>query len=537
MQPIKTAYDRIPFQTKVMLLMTILIFSIFLVLTMYIFYTMQQSIKAEIGEKALAVSETIAHSPDTIKGFEESDPSRVLQPLANSIQEEIDAEYIVIGNTEEIRYAHPIEDRLGKKMVGDDNERALEKGESYISEKEGSLGPAIRGKSPVIQNGEVVGVVSVGYLLSDVNSVIWNKNQPIILLFFLFLLIGMGGAVFIGKHLKRLLFQMEPQEIAVSLMQKEAILESAKEGIVAVDTSNIITSINEAARELLNVENKTAKELIGQSLSHFTSVSLLDKASDRRPNQDREVILEQDIVLMNIYNLIKKEERFGAVAIFRRKTELENVTKELTNIQQYADGLRAQTHEFTNKLHTISGLLQLNHVEEALSLIQENFNQQTQMSESNREEIKDPAIQALLIAKQHQAEEKGIRFFMQEESQLEKTVSSLYQDVLLKIVGNLLDNAFQAVTQSPEVHLFMTDMGQDIIIEVDDNGPGIPPGQEETIFQAGYTTKESTDNGKGLSIVQKAVHLLQGHIFIEPSELGGARFLVIIPKEDHLHEE
>src|SRR5699024_9812340 len=155
--------------------------------------------------------------------------------------------------------------------------------------------------------------------------------------------------------------------------------------------------------------------LIGQSLSHFTSVSLLDKASVRGPNQDREVILERDIVLINIYNLIKKEEQFGAEAIFRRKTKLENNTKVLTNIQQYDDGLRTHTHEFTNKLHTISELLQMNHVEGALSLIQENFNQQTQMSESNREEIKDPAIQALITAKQHQAEEKGIRFFMQEE--------------------------------------------------------------------------------------------------------------------------
>src|SRR5699024_12865433 len=152
-------------------------------------------------------------------GFEESDPSRVLQPLANSIQEEIDAEYIIIGNTEEIRYAHPIEDRLGKKMVGDDNERALEKGESYISEKEGSLGPAIRGTSPVVQHGEVVGVVSVGYVLSDVNSIIWNKNQPIILLFFLFLQIDMGREVFIGSHLKRLVSQIEQQDRAVYIMQ------------------------------------------------------------------------------------------------------------------------------------------------------------------------------------------------------------------------------------------------------------------------------------------------------------------------------
>src|SRR5699024_2865594 len=346
MRSFKTAYDRFPFQTKVMLLMTLLIFSIFIVLTVYIFHTMQQSIKEEIGEKALAVSETIAHSPDTVEGFEEKEPSKTLQPLANSIQKEIDAEYIVIGNTEEIRYAHPMEDRLGEKMVGDDNERALEEGESYVSEKEGSLGPAIRGKSPVIHDGNIIGVVSVGYLLSDVNAIIWNKNQPILLLFVLFLLVGMGGAVFIGKHLKRLLFQMEPQEIAISLMQKDAILESAKEGIVAVDTANTITSINESAKEILNIEHLREQKLIGQSMSSFTSNTLLEKTSDHKANQDREVILEQAIVLMNIYSLIENEEQYGAVAIFRRKTELENVTKELMNIKQYANGLRAQTHEF-----------------------------------------------------------------------------------------------------------------------------------------------------------------------------------------------
>src|SRR5699024_7915169 len=286
--------------------------------------------------------------------------------------------------------------------------------------------PAIRGKSPVIHDGNIIGVVSVGYLLSDVNAIIWNKNQPILLLFVLFLLVGMGGAVFIGKHLKRLLFQMEPQEIAISLMQKDAILESAKEGIVAVDTANTITSINESAKEILNIEHLTEQKLIGQSLSSFTSISLLEKASDHKPNQDREVILEQAIVLMNIYSLIENEEQYGAVAIFRRKTELENVTKELMNIKQYANGLRAQTHEFTNKLHTISGLLQLNHVEEALTLIQENFNQQLQTPGERAKFIDDPSIQALIVAKQYQAKEKGIQFSLQEESQLNGTVSSVY---------------------------------------------------------------------------------------------------------------
>ena len=86
-------------------------------------------------------------------------------------------------------------------------------------------------------------------------------RDDLLLLFVLFLLVGMGGAVFIGKHLKRLLFQMEPQEIAISLMQKDAILESAKEGIVAVDTANTITSINESAKEILNIEHLTEQKL------------------------------------------------------------------------------------------------------------------------------------------------------------------------------------------------------------------------------------------------------------------------------------
>src|SRR5699024_11718984 len=76
----------------------------------------------------------------------------------------------VIGNQDEIRYAHPLEDRIGKQMVGDDNERALQKGESYVSRSKGSIGLSIRGKTPIIKDGEIVGVVSVGYLLDDINT-------------------------------------------------------------------------------------------------------------------------------------------------------------------------------------------------------------------------------------------------------------------------------------------------------------------------------------------------------------------------------
>src|SRR5699024_8113996 len=119
----------------------------------------------EVGKKALATSTTISNSPTIINAFDEEDPSAQIQAYTKSIQDKIDAEFIVIGNQDEIRYAHPLEDRIGKQMVGGDNERALQKGESYVSRSKGSIGLSIRGKTPIIKDGEIVGVVSVGYLL------------------------------------------------------------------------------------------------------------------------------------------------------------------------------------------------------------------------------------------------------------------------------------------------------------------------------------------------------------------------------------
>src|SRR5699024_7163498 len=122
-----------------------------------------QNIQEEVGKKALAVSETISSSPSIIQAFNEEDPSKNIQAFTEKVQDQIDAEFIVVGDQNEIRLAHPLEDRLGKRMVGDDNERALKKGESYVSRKEGSIGLSIRGKTPIVKDGDVVGVVSVGY--------------------------------------------------------------------------------------------------------------------------------------------------------------------------------------------------------------------------------------------------------------------------------------------------------------------------------------------------------------------------------------
>ncbi|MCP5762683.1 two-component system sensor histidine kinase DcuS, partial [Klebsiella pneumoniae] len=75
------------------------------------------------------------------KAFQSENPSRWIQPIAENVRLQSDAEFVVVGNREGIRYAHPLPDRIGKEMVGGDNEPGLLHGQSYISKAVGSLGP------------------------------------------------------------------------------------------------------------------------------------------------------------------------------------------------------------------------------------------------------------------------------------------------------------------------------------------------------------------------------------------------------------
>ena len=58
----------------------------------------------------------------------------------------------------------------------------------------------------------------------------------------------------------------------------------------------------------------------------------------------------------------------GAVVTLRDRTELEELTRELGGARSVTDALRAQAHEFSNRMHTVAGLLELGEHDEALSL-------------------------------------------------------------------------------------------------------------------------------------------------------------------------
>jgi sensor histidine kinase regulating citrate/malate metabolism len=219
----------------------------------------------------------------------------------------------------------------------------------------------------------------------------------------------------------------------------------------------------------------------------------------------------------------------GAIATFRDQTELEELARELQGARTSAETLRAQAHEFANKLHTIAGMLELGWHQEAVAYITRATQQQQEWIDELPRRIADPALAALLIGKASVASERGISFSLTPESQLD--AHDGLGEMLSTIVGNLVNNAFDAVEGQPrrEVTLHIRDHDAAVQLEVRDSGPGVPPALASRIFEAGYSTKATSagQRGIGLALVKRLVLQRAGEVSVRND--GGAVFTVRLP--------
>ncbi|PEQ94153.1 histidine kinase [Bacillus sp. AFS006103] len=520
--------------TKLMLGIFILIILIGGIFEITFKNIMESNLKHEKGTKALSVAQSISNMPEIQKAFSSSDPAAIIQPLAEKIRKQVGAEFIVIGNRNEIRYSHPDPNRIGQKMVGGDNARVF-KGESVISESIGTLGPSLRGKAPIISAGKIIGVVSVGYLQTDIEKEVAKIRSKIFITTMIILLGGLLAALLISLNIKRAIFGLEPKEIAWMYQEKHAILESIHEGIIAIDTDGRITVVNETAHKILSVPSDVL--LRGRMIDDvLKNTHLYEVVRTGQAEYDRELTISDEVFLVNripIFN--KKEEVIGAVASFRNKSELSNLMQELSHVKAYAEGLRAQTHEYSNRLYTLLGLIQLGSYKEAIDFISKEVDVTQGFISFLMKEIPDPIIAGFILGKASLSSELKINFTIDRESSFSDVPAEISRDALVTIIGNLVNNAFEAVRENEKeqkkVSLFLTDLGKDLIIEIEDNGKGIDTSMGEQIFQAGFSTKSRHSNaGIGLSLVKESIRVLGGNITFSSQEGEGTIFTVAIPK-------
>jgi len=291
-------------------------------------------LEEKIGKQALQVAQTVAKIPLVRQQIIKLQPEGKLQQLAEEIRLQTGAEFIVIGNIEGVRFSHPKPERIGKKMVGGDNTRALERGESYISRAVGTLGPSIRGTAPIkTKDDGIVGVVSVGYLLEDVHHIVHEQQFKGGVLVGVLMLIGIFGAVHISNHVKQKIFGLEPEQIARLFSERASIIESIREGIVAIDRDSKVTVANRMAIE--SVGCKTEEELLGKQIREVLPGAQLSRVLDGGEQRfDHEFEVQGTMMILNTVPMIENDEIVGAVASFRRKDELDILAKQLSQVKE-----------------------------------------------------------------------------------------------------------------------------------------------------------------------------------------------------------
>ncbi|MDW0113025.1 sensor histidine kinase [Sporosarcina saromensis] len=460
-----------------------------------------------------------------------NDPVRAaeLQATINYYEGQIDATFIVIHSKDGVIMASPQTEKIGKTEPYKDGFKAVVFGANYSMVSNEIIGPSVVSKAPIYDDHkQIIGVVTVGYLFSDLRDIVYQRVINLFYFSLFVLALGVVLSLFLARSIRKDTFGLEPQDIANFYMERKAILASIDEGIIAIDRTGKVTIINTAARRILNVTEDSKGQQINKILPE-----LLNPLSDCHLAQPHmyEMNRNNRKVIVQTMPLKLEGVEKGAVITLRDKTEIMEVVNTLYEVQKYSDDLRAQTHEFTNKLYLLSGLLQLGKYEEAVQAIQSEMDMNDQTSQFILENILDTNVQAILFGKIGKASEMKVDFQIDTNSSLEQLPDFISTGSIAIVLGNLIDNALEEVSEQADgcVTFFTLDIGDDIIIEVSDNGKGISSDVFEHIFSQGYSTKKQANRGFGLANVKRVIDELGGHIQVSLGE--GAVFTIYIPKQ------
>jgi two-component system CitB family sensor kinase len=491
----------------------------------------QQRLDRDCERRALGVAQSVAAQPEIADAIAAEDRSGVVQARADAVRRATGTSFVVVTDRRGIRFSHPDPRKIGRH-VSTDPGPAL-RGQTVLAVQDGTLGRSARAKVPLrTRDGGIVGEVSVGILERTVRQELRSAIPIIALYGAIALAAGLLASTILAARLKRQTFGLELDEIADMLREREATLRGIREGVVVVDKRRRVRVVNDEAARLLDLPG----DAIGRTVDEVIVDERLAAVLAGRLTGSDLVLLHGDRVLVANHMPVRLEARdLGGVTTLRDRTELEGLLRELDSVRDLTDAMRAQAHEFSNRLHTLSGLLQLGHKDEALSFIKEVAHVDAALREAVTERIRDPHVAALLLAKSAVAGERGVDLRLAEDSSLAGELRD--PRALLTALGNLIDNALDAARDGKreppfaEVGLHAIDASH-VLLRVADSGIGIPEGERELIFEPGYTTKPTMgvgSRGVGLALVRRLVERRGGGISVGDAPHGGALFEVHLP--------
>jgi two-component system, CitB family, sensor kinase len=492
----------------------------------------------QFEHRSLSIAQTLAGEQNVVALAAHGRPGGQLQVLAGQVQRETGALFVVITNAQGIRLTHPKPNLIGTPVTYGDPEPAATEpfltGQIYLGLQHGTLGSVAAGKTPLWLNGRLVGEVSVGFPAASVSSALSSALLTFILYLLGVLAVGVLAALALARRLKRQTFGLELSEIAALLQEREAMLHGIKEAVLGYDTGGRVLLANDAARDLLGLPAGFA----GRKLRYLLPAGrLADVVIGEVTGSDLLVLHEDRVLVANRMPITRNHQQLGWVVTFQDRTESETLKRALDEVTGVADTLRAQSHEFANRLHTLVGLVELGHYAEAVEFVTGLSAARGELTDHLVEAIGEPKLAALILAKVSLAAERDVDLRLLPDSRLVQRITAITP--VLTVVGNLIDNAIDAAALAPapvpgksgrQVELTLVAAETDLLIRVRDTGPGVPHDMRDQIFTDGVTTKSSVTGarrGLGLALVRQIVNGMGGMVSV--GQDGGAVFSAVLP--------
>lgn len=492
----------------------------------------QQLTDAQTMRQAESIARTVADVPDVPAGVMGGDPLKRLPSLAERLRRNFGATYIVIIDASGKRYSHPNPALIGQRV---EEPVVAVDGKVHHGVDDGSLGRSANVRAPILDTfGRPIGEVSVGILESEVGQRYLTQMGPVLTFTFFALGLGVIASLVLARTIKRVTFGLEPAEIVALVQEREAMLHGIREGVIAVDMRNRINILNAEARRLLAIPRARLGELVDQALppGHVREV-----VAGRATGQDLIAVTDEHLLVLNRMPVAVAGRDVGWVVTIRDRTELEGLLRQLDAVSGLTTVLRAQEHEFANRLHVLSVLIELGEYEEAARYSHQIQTETVLAGEELRTRIASPVVTALLLAKITVAAERDVTVVLDPASRLDLT------DVdgipLVSVMGNLIDNAVDAVVDDPttagehprgKVTVLIAEVDGLITLRVLDSGPGIDDEHLDAVFVDGYSTKTPRSGmrrGIGLALVHRLVTRAGGTITVSSPE--GACFEAKLP--------
>ncbi|WP_205843657.1 sensor histidine kinase [Nakamurella deserti] len=482
-------------------------------------------------DEVLRVADAVATDPWVGAQIATTDPTTTLQPYTERLRSATGADFIVVMDPDRTRFTHTDPTQIGGRFLGN-IDRALA-GQTFTETYTGTLGPSVRAVSPIRDAaGAIVALVSVGVTTDAIHSQFVAQLPVLLVGLMVALLTALVGATLVSRRLRRQTSGLDAKGLEELYASHDAVLHSIREGLVVVDDTRTIAMINDEAVRLLGVPGARAGARIADLPLPENLLDLLGSGVGAR---DEMHLANDRVLVVNQSDATFHGRTYGTVATLRDRTEMESLTGELDTVRAFAESLRSQAHEASNKLHTVVTLVETGRYDAAVEYATSELELSQWLTDRVVESVAEPVLAALLLGKTSQAAERGVELRITDDTRV--PAGAVPVGDLVTVLGNLVDNALDATAEGPldgvrVVEVAVLPEDGDLVVEVSDSGPGLPPEVQRSAFTRGWSTKVVTTpggRGLGLALVDQVVRRHRGSIEVDDGPLGGAHFTVRLP--------